>query len=188
MAVHVFPIESVPSSLLGGDSIANMYTMVRTYLGQRGQSGDTVDKYLSCASRGEVEAAVDEFLRWSQMRPHGDPKVLWLSLHGQKPSTPAQVGTLALSAGHSDSSLSEHEIVEWAPVFAKLRARFPPGVIVLSDVCWGASPTAPARLTNKNGNNPAMFFGSVRRSHRLELDAAAAIVFGVLARHDADTR
>ena len=187
MPVHVFPVESVPSSILGGDSIENVYMMVRTYLSQRSQSGDTVDRHMACGSRRDVEVAIEEFLSWSRAKPNEDPKVLWLSLHGVPPKTPADVGTSAMSAAPYASASDEFEIVEWAPAFATLRGACAPGVVILSDVCWGASPTAPARLTSKIGSNPALFFGPVRKSHRLELDTAAGIVFGALARGSVPT-
>ena len=182
MAVHVFPIQSVNASLLGGDSIENAYRMARTYLGQRGQSGATNDKYMQCRDRNDVERAIDVFLEWAKNQPALEPKVLWLSLHGKPPGNAAYVGTQGLSAAYNSETTDPTEVVEWFGTLAKLRGDCPPNVVVVSDVCWGASPTGPARLTAHGADNPALFFGPVRTAHRLELDTAAGMIFGLLAR------
>lgn len=182
MPIHVFPVESVRDSALGGDSIEHAYLMARTYLGQCGQSGETTDAYMQCADRAAVETAMDEFVEWAHRRPHDDPKVLWLSIHGAPPSAEARVGTSGASAAHRISEPDPREVVEWASAFKKLRGACPPNMLVMADVCWGASPTAPARTTNRHGTTPKLFFGPVRSAHRLELDTAAGIVFGILAR------
>lgn len=181
MAVHVFPIESVRQSILGGDSIKNVYRMARVYLRQHSQSGETNDSYMKCEDVTAVERAVSAFLEWASNRPDSDPKVLWLSLHGKPPQKATCVGTERLSASYNVND-PEAEIVQWAMVFEKLCGNCPPNTILLSDVCWGASPTAPACLTSNGAKNPTMFFGPIRKSHRLELDTAAGLVFGLLSR------
>lgn len=180
MAVHVFPIESVRQSLLGGDSIEHAYRMARMYLSQHSQSGETTDTYMNCADVAAVEGALSAFPEWASSRTETDPKVLWLSLHGKPPENPAGVGTEGLSASYRVDL--ETEVVQWERVFVKLRGIWPANTVVLSDVCWGASPTAPARMTDQGSANPALFFGPLRKAHRLELDSAAGLVFGLLSR------
>lgn len=43
------------------------------------------------------------------------------------------------------------------------------------DVCWGGSPSAPARVSNR-ANKPVLTFGPIRAAHRIELNTAAAII------------
>jgi hypothetical protein len=136
---------------------------------------------MKCEDVTAVEQAVSAFLKWASNRPDSDPKVLWLSLHGKPPQNAACVGTEGLSGSYSTDD-PEAEIVRWAMVFKKLCGNCPPNTILLSDVCWGGSPTAPARLTSKGAKNPKMFFGPIRKSHRLELDTVAGLVFGFLSR------
>ena len=182
MSVHVFPIESVLPSLLRGDSIQNVYRMARAFLGQYGQLGEVHDKYMECADRSSVEAGIGAFLDWATKRPNDEPKVLWLSLHGKPPGTKGTVGTAAVTAAYRPSEPNKAEIVDWGSSLAVLRGACPPNVLVLSDVCWGASPTAPRSVTQASGGNPKMFFGPVREAHRLELDTAAGLVYGLLIR------
>ncbi len=187
MSVHVFPIESVRPSVLGGDSIQNAFLMARTYLGHHGQSGAVTDEFLACADRASVDAAIEEFLGWATNLLSEEPKVLWLSLHGKPPETKGAVSTAGVSAAYETSESDEAEVIDWGLSLAKLRGACPPNVVVLSDVCWGASPTAPGRLTEKAGASPTFFFGPVRAAHRLELDSAAGLLFGLLARGEVPT-
>jgi len=96
MSVHIFPIQSVPAGITGWDSIEHTYNLVRTYLLDHGQLGEKNDQYLHCANAAEVHAAIREFADWVKQRPESDPKLLWLSLHGEPPLIKQHVGTRAI--------------------------------------------------------------------------------------------
>ena len=136
---------------------------------------------MNCANRAAVVTAINKFVEWANCRPNCEPKVLWVSLHGVPPDDPNCVGTAAASAAYQ-SGRDPNEIVHWDTAIEKLCGACPPEVVVVVDICGGGSPTAPARTTDKNGNNPALFFGPVRSAHRLELDTATGILFSGLAR------
>ncbi len=180
MAVHTFPIESVKQSLLGGDSIQATYRLVRTYLSLHNQSGDTNEDHLNCPDRAAVVRAITEFGSWSGERPRDEPKLLWVSLHGEEPSHPLHVGVRGLSAAFSTTSLDNHaELVDWWDVLNGLRGVCPPNVVVIMDVCWGGSPSAPGSLTKRTGN-PKLLFGPIRSAHRLELDTATSFILATI--------
>jgi hypothetical protein len=172
MAVHVFPVES----LCENDkalSIKKACSMVRACLSLHNQLGETTDAYMHCANPAALSDAVDKFVAWSEKRPQDDPKLLWLSLHSETPKNGRHVGTRGIS--------SEREIVDWWKAFSGVCGRSPRNVVVLMDVCWGASPAAPSRLTKRTGN-PSLLFGPVRSATRVELDFATGHVVSALAR------
>ena len=182
MTVHTFPIESVQPTLLGGDSIETAYRLVRTYLSEHNQSGETNENHMKCPDRVAVNHAVREFVSWSRLHPQDEPKLLWLSLHGKEPSSSIDVGTRGLSAAFRTlGANNEAEIVDWWDVLSVLCGECPPNVVVVMDVCWGASPSAPASLTKRTGN-PKLLFGPVRSAHRLELDTAIGLILATLVR------
>lgn len=172
MAVHVFPVESlsVNDERL---SMRKAYSKVRTYLAIRNQLGKTTNRHMHCANLAAVRTAVDKFVEWSGKHPQDDPKLLWMRLHGSRPKDSLKdVGTRGYSAGTH---------FNWWEVFSGVCGKFPRNVVVVMDVCWGASPAAPAMMSGKTGN-PTLLFGSVRESYPFELDTASGLVVGVLAR------
>jgi hypothetical protein len=174
MPVHIFPVESVPPSLLQGDSIARAYPAVRDYLRGDNHSGFANDKYLECGDRATVVSAINEFVTWSGQLPQSETKLLWVSLHGARPRESEQdVGIRGVSA--------TREPIDWWDTLSSLCGKCPSNVVVLMDVCWGASPAAPAALTKGTGV-PSLLFGPVRDAHRLELDTATGLVVSALAR------
>ena len=172
MAVHVFPVESI-SENEKYLSIKEAYSKVQAYLTLYNQLGDTTDKHMHCANLAALSAAIGEFVTWSGQHPQDDPKLLWLSLHGESPLNELHVGTRGVS--------SECEIVDWWKAFSGLCGNCPSNVVVLMDVCWGGSPAAAAMLTGKTGN-PTLLFGSVRAAYPFELDTASGLVVGALTR------
>jgi hypothetical protein len=181
MPVHIFPIQSVPEGITGWDSIEHTYNLVRTYLLDHGQLGEKNDEHLHCADADEVRATILEFADWVNQRPESDPKLLWLSLHGKPPINKQHVGTRAASASFrkDDDREDSAEIVDWWRMVDELSGHFPANVVVMMDVCWGGSPSAPAALTRRSGN-PRFLFGAVRSAHRLELDAATGLILASL--------
>jgi hypothetical protein len=181
MSVHIFPIQSVPESITGWDSTEHTYALVRTYLSEHRQLGEKDEKHLHCANTDEVNDAVREFANWANQLPEDEPKLLWLSLHGKPPLSKQHVGTRAVSAVFCTDADQERspEIIDWWKTVGELSGQFPPNVVVMMDVCWGGSPSAPAALTRCSGN-PQLLFGAVRSAHRLELDAAAGLIVASL--------
>jgi len=172
MAVHLFPVESL-SENEKHFSIKEAYCMFRAFLSLHNQLGETTDEHMHCANLAALNDAIDKFVAWSGKHPQDDPKLLWLSLHGEKPMNDLHVGTYGVS--------SQSEIVDWWEAFSRVCGKFPRNVVVLMDVCSGASPAAPPMLTKRTGN-PSLFFGPVRAATRLELDIATGHVVCALAR------
>ena len=173
MAVHVFPVESLSEN----DkhlSMEQAYSKVQGYLLTRNQLGKTTNQHMHCPNLPAVRTAIDEFVVWSGKHPQEDPKLLWMRLHGSSPAKnrPRDVGTRGYSAG---------ACFNWWQVFSGVTGRFPPNVVVVMDVCWGASPAAPAMMSGRTGN-PTLLFGSVRAAYPFELETAVALIVGALAR------
>jgi hypothetical protein len=173
MAVHVFPVES----LSGNEqhlSMEQAYSKVLKYLATRNQLGETTNKYMQCPNMAAVRAAIDEFVDWSGKHPQDDPKLLWMRLHGCSPAKdrPRDVGTRGYSAGTH---------FNWWQVFSGATGKLPLNSVVVMDVCWGASPAAPAMMSGRTGN-PTRLFGSVRAAYPFELEAAVGLIVGALAR------
>ena len=181
MPVHIFPIQSVPEGITGWDSIEHTYDLVRTYLADHRQLGQKDEKHLHCANVEKVGVAIRAFASWVKQLPEDEPKLLWLSLHGKPPLNKQQVGTRAVSASfRADADQDKSaEIADWWKTIGELSGQFPPNVVVMMDVCWGGSPSAPAALTRRSGN-PQLLFGPVRSAHRLELDAATGLILASL--------
>lgn len=170
MAVHVFPVESLSEN--DKDlSLEEPYSKVQEYLGARHQLGETTNEHMHCANLAALSNAVNQFVAWSGQQPPDDPKLLWMRLHGETPRHELHVGTHGISG--------EDEIVDWWKVFSGACGKFPPNVVVIMDVCWGASPAVPDMLT-KNTGNPTLLFGSVREAYPFELDTASGLVVGAL--------
>ncbi len=177
MAVHVFPVES----LSGNEkhlSMEQAYSKVLGYLVTRNQLGETTNRYMQCPNVVAVRAAVDEFADWSGKRPQDDPKLLWMRLHGSSPAKerPRDVGTRGYSAGTH---------FNWWQVFSGVTGRFPLNGVVVMDVCWGASPAAPAMMSGRTGN-PTLLFGSsvqhTRLSWRPLSGLSSVLLLGVSSR------
>jgi hypothetical protein len=178
MPVHIFAIQSVGESLVGGDSIERTYFLLRTYLKDLGQLGDFHDGHLKCHDKSSVVKAIIEFTEWARSRPEDDPKLLWFSLHGKPPENKLHVGIHGLSAEFTQSR-EPGEIVDWHIVLNSLHGKCAPNVVVMMDVCWGGSPAAPAGLTARNGT-PKFLFGPIRAGHRIELDTATGLIISTL--------
>jgi hypothetical protein len=172
MAVHVFPVESLPENHKDL-SLKEAYSKVKEYLRERYQLGETTDEHMHCANMAALSNAIKKFVDWSKQHPPDDPKLLWMRLHGEPPTMDEHVGTRGRS--------SEDEIFDWWKVFSGVCGKFPRNVVVIMDVCWGASPAAPQMLTKGTGN-PALLFGSVRAAYPFELETAIGLVVGALTR------
>ena len=171
MAVHVFPVESL-SKDHNHLSMKDAYSRVQEYLAIRNQLGKTTNEYMHCADLAALKNAIPKFVEWAKQLPQDDPKLLWMRLHGGAPRNKAHAGTRGVS--------SEDQFFDWYEVFSAVHGKFPRNVVVM-DVCWGASPSAPARMTGKTGN-PTFLFGSVRSACPFEFDSAIGLLVGALAR------
>ncbi len=170
MAVHVFPVESLSEKEL---SMERAYSNIRKYLGIRNQRGQTASRPMHCTDVDALNNAIKRFIAWSGRLPQDDPKLLWMRLHGEEPVNKQHVGTRGVS--------SKNEFFNWWKVFSGFCGKFPRNVVVVMDVCWGASPAAPAMMSGKTGN-PRLLFGSVRAAYPFELETAIGLVVGALAR------
>jgi hypothetical protein len=171
MAVHVFPVQSLPEK--DKDiSLEEAYAKVKAYLREQYQWGETTDEHLHCTNLTALSSAINEFAAWSGQLPLNDPKLLWIRLHGEPPTMEEHVGTRGISG--------EDQRFDWWRLFSGACGKFPLNVVVIMDVCWGASPTAPSMLTRKTGN-PMLLFGSVREAYPFELDTATRLIVGALA-------
>ena len=174
----MFAIESVFGSALQGDSIENLLPSIRDYFGELNQRGELNDKYLTCRGTADVRRAIEEFMIWANNKPAEDPKWLWISLHGKRPDRPEHVGTKGVAAAgglEGDGRGGRHDEFDWHEVFGLSEVPFPPNVMMVLDVCWGGSTSAPARASRRGGG-PRMLFGPVRAARRLELNTAAELL------------
>lgn len=180
MPVHMFVVESVPESVLGGDSIEAMIPIVRTYF-QMFQPTGEIEQLLKCRGIEDLRRAMDEFVVWSGTKPADDPKWLWMSLHGRKPHLPEHLGTggIAVSEDDGRSSSATNEDFDWHKIFSSKDMNSIANVIIVMDVCWGGSPSAPARASSRSGG-PSFLFGPTRSAHRLELNTATALLTSVM--------
>jgi hypothetical protein len=180
MPVHMFVIESVPESALGGDSIEAMIPIVRTYFQMFQPTGDIRER-LKCRGIEDLLRATEEFVEWAGNRPRDDPKWLWMSLHGRKPHLPEHLGTRGIAVCEDSSGMSpaSNEDFDWHKIFGSLNTSSIANVIIVMDVCWGGSPSAPARASGRSGG-PSFLFGPMRSAHRLELNTATALLTSVM--------
>ena len=182
MPVHMFVVESVRDSALGGDSVNATLPIVRSYFQDFQLTGE-LETRMRCRGTAELLGAINEFVTWAGNRPYDDPKWLWISLHGRKPARPQQVGTQGVAVAVSGKSGAAHvatsEDFDWHQVFAPLTKSSVPNVIIVMDVCWGGSPSAPSRATGLSGG-PSFLFGPNRSAHRLELNTATALLASLI--------
>jgi hypothetical protein len=180
MPVHMFVVESVVDSAMGGDSVRDVLPLVRMYFLEHSQSGD-LDRHMECKSRSDVIQALGRFADWAADKAPDEPKWLWLSLHGKAPANPHHLGTKGVTAGfRKDDEVDAAEIVDWSNVFQDVRGMCPPNVVMVMDVCWGGSPSAPSRISTKT-DTPALMFGPLRAAHRIELNTAAAVIAAAMS-------
>lgn len=173
----MFLVESVVDSAMGGDSIRDVYQLVRTYFREYNQAGEISDRNMQCRNRTAILDAIDEFVEWASNKAHEEPKWLWISLHGNAPESSHYLGTNGLTAAHDvHGGTLAREVLDWKDVFKRLYGNCPPNVVMVMDVCWGGSPSAPAALSSQRGRNPALMFGPIRTAHRIELNTAAALI------------
>ena len=137
--------------------------------------------FLDAPTKADLHAASTAFAAWTRQVPQDAPVILWLSVHGADPEPGVAddkrtlVGTSAVS--------SDGEEVDWVEFLEPAMHAAKPGrVVVLMDVCWGSSPTAPARLTTPATRRPHMVFGPARSALRNELDLASTNILHSIAK------
>lgn len=176
--IHIFIIESEASHSV--TSVRSMLNEVKIFLRSTGSLGKV--EFHDGASVADLQNEAAVFAAWTKQLPEDDPVVLWISVHGANSELGVHedkrkfVGTSGVSA--------QGEEVQWLNFFAPVKAAvFPQRVVVLMDVCCGASPTAPSRLSTPKEKRPAMLFGPARPAKRSELDAASRSLFRHLENH-----
>lgn len=178
MRVHVFVVESErPNS---PTSIRTTYGNVQTLLAKAGTLGRGV--FVDAPTKKDVIEAAATFSAWTGTLPPKDPIVLWPSIHGANPE-PGVPDDKRKLVGTSGASAAK-ERVHWQDVFSPVKqAQDPSRVVILMDVCWGASPTAPRSLTLPPETRPALVFGPARSANRTELDAASHAILGHISKY-----
>ncbi len=168
MPINVFIIESeTPNSTT---SVHHIWDEIKKLLQQAGSLGKY--EFYDAPSKADLSAAARKFGTWTDSLSDNEPVILWISVHGVDPE-PKVSGKDRKYVGTSGAS-AKCEKVEWENFFAPIKlAKNPKRIIVLMDVCWGASPTAPARLTTPAIHRPALLFGPARSANRTELDCAS---------------
>ena len=172
MGVHVFIIECA-ADLQGIDPELVRYT-ISTYLSRQRQGGQ-VERVIATTEES-AKAEIARFPIWvTTVRSDEDWVVFWLSMHGRNPGTPQKVVTSGEVV--VDPSTRATEEIDWCTLLAETPG-WPKRTVVLLDVCWGGSPTFTRSAVRSEC--PAFVLGSTREAARLELDAAAALLFGTL--------
>lgn len=178
MSVHVFIIESEVAN--SPTSVRAVWTTLRASLHAAGTLGQSL--FVDAPTKADLLAASVAFAAWTKQLSANDPVILWLSVHGADPE-PGVLDDRRKLVGTSGAS-SALEEVEWIEFFGPAKsASSPSRVAVLMDVCWGSSPTAPARLTTPAATRPHMVFGPVRSAFSNELALASQAIVGSIARH-----
>ena len=175
--VHIFVIESEePHS---STSVRQIWGKIKTELQHSGSLGKS--EFAEASTKSDLQDAATNFQTWTGLLPMSEPIVLWLSIHGVDPEPGVPDGQRNL-VGTSGAS-AKCEAVDWACFFGPIKlANDPHRVIVLMDVCWGSSPTAPACLATPSATRPAFIFGPARDAYRSELDTASESLFHLLCK------
>lgn len=117
------------------------------------------------------------------MLPKTEPVVLWISVHGADPEPGVPANNRRLAGTSGVSTLGEQ--IAWHEFFDMVKQANNPGrIIVLMDVCWGSSPTAPSRLASPKAYRPRFVFGPARTAYRHELDTASKTIFDFMIQND----
>ena len=177
--INIFVIESEePSSKT---SVRGILNKISDNLKKSGSLGKV--EFKIAPGNTDLQDSAIAFKDWAKSLPVEDPIILWISIHGADPEYGVAddkrkyVGTAGVTA--------QGEEVSWYDFFAPIQAAANPSrIIVLMDVCWGSSPTAPARLTTPSKSQPAMLFGPARPANRNELDKATEMIFNLLDKND----
>lgn len=174
--VHLFAIESeVPGS---PTSVRPTWNAVRASL----QSAQTLGQamFIDAATKNDLLAATEAFRSWTTQVASDEPIILWISIHGADPESGVPDSERKL-VGTSGASVKREEI-GWDELFLPVKgAHLPDRVVLLMDVCWGSSPTAPARLTTPAILRPRAVFGPTRNAFPNELSSASQTVIGWIA-------
>lgn len=121
-----------------------------------------------------LDDAFQEFQEWTCTLPSDEPILFWVSIRGLTPKGDDLVGT----SGWSDQFGEVHWFKTLTPAIHG--ACRPSRILVLMDVCWGASPTAPARLSTPASKRPYGLIGPRRSALRNELDSLFEKVVNIL--------
>ena len=169
MPVNIFVVESeLPES---ETSVKDTWEVERDMMKQAGQLGK--HEFIAGQSSEELDAAMERFAEWTRDIPCDEPVLLWLSVHGRTPKAKGHVGTSGVTA--------RKQLIEWFKFFNPAKnSTCPSRIVLLMDVCWGGSPTAPSRLTTPKASRPHMVFGPRRAAYRNELDSAFEEVVGIV--------
>lgn len=177
MRVHVFIIESEVAN--SPTSVRAAWTTIRASLQAAGTLG--LSMFVDAPTKADLHAASAAFAAWTKQVPVKEPVILWLSVHGADPEPGVPDGQRKLVGTSGASSALEE--VEWREFFEPAKsASHPRRVVVLMDVCWGSSSSAPARLMRPAAKRPHMVFGPVRSAFSNELALASQAIVGSIAR------
>lgn len=170
--INVFVIESEsPGSTT---SVRSIFGSVQNSLMHAGCLGKIA--FYDAPRKADLDAAANAFRAWTMTLPLDEPIVLWISIHGADPE-PGVADNIRRLVGTSGVSAKGEE-VSWLELFDPVKlAKNPKRVVMLMDVCWGSSPTAPSRLSSPRANRPALLFGPARPACRAELDVATKSLF-----------
>lgn len=170
MKIHICVVET--ESAGSPTSVEGAWSTYEQLLQADGCLGSSL--LILTRNHDSLEGAFEQFLSWTCSLPADDTVLVWVSIHGLTPENEGLVGT----SGWSDQLGEVHWFETLAPA---IQGACEPGrILVLMDVCWGASPTAPARLSTPATRRPYGLIGPRRAASRNELDSLFEGVMAVL--------